>query len=205
MTSTNIHVGLDEGNRNSSKVLKPPGGGSSDIFGSAVPNTPRSVKNHMASTIFNTGGTDVKNGNGHGLGESARRQPQTNSHNRLFGDSERPPVTPSKNHFKSSIPFAVDATDGAKAVNGNGTISNGNGHANGNGVAHANGNGTHEGSKIQNGGSTYTNGQKSDGNPVTGEGYKPGEINTTVPSLNGNRQVINKNRIPPGGFSSGLW
>lgn len=97
-------------------------------------------------------------------GESARRQPQTNSHNRLFGDSERPPMTPSKNHFKSSIPFAVDATDGgAKPVNGNGAISNGNGngHANGNGVAHANGNGTHEGSKIQNGGSTYTNGQKS--------------------------------------------
>lgn len=42
------------------------------------------------------------------------------------------------------------------------------------------------------------------GNPVTGEGFKP-EINTTVPSLNGTNQVINKNRIPPGGFSSGLW
>lgn len=46
-----------------------------------------------------------------------------------------------------------------------------------------------------------------DGNPVTGEGYKaaPAEINTTVPSLNGSNQVINKNRVPPGGFSSGLW
>ncbi|EAT33253.1 AAEL014490-PA [Aedes aegypti] len=46
------------------------------------------------------------------------------------------------------------------------------------------------------------------GNPVTGEGYKSGgaaEINTTVPSLNGAGHVINKNRIPPGGFSSGLW
>ncbi|XP_058449389.1 microtubule-associated protein Jupiter isoform X6 [Malaya genurostris] len=46
------------------------------------------------------------------------------------------------------------------------------------------------------------------GNPVTGEGYKSGgaaEINTTVPSLNGGGHVINKNRIPPGGFSSGLW
>ncbi|XP_029727211.1 microtubule-associated protein Jupiter isoform X7 [Aedes albopictus] len=54
-------------------------------------------------------------------------------------------------------------------------------------------------------------GQKAgneNGNPVTGEGYKSGgaaEINTTVPSLNGAGHVINKNRIPPGGFSSGLW
>ncbi|XP_035899626.1 microtubule-associated protein Jupiter isoform X5 [Anopheles stephensi] len=48
-----------------------------------------------------------------------------------------------------------------------------------------------------------------DGNPVTGEGYSKSngaaEINTTVPSLNGGGHVINKNRIPPGGFSSGLW
>ncbi|GIY85981.1 microtubule-associated protein Jupiter [Caerostris darwini] len=34
MTSTEFTVGL-EGSRNSSKVLKPPGGGSSDIFGCA--------------------------------------------------------------------------------------------------------------------------------------------------------------------------
>lgn len=44
----------------------------------------------------------------------------------------------------------------------------------------------------------------TDRNPITGEGYHR-EINTTVPSLNGAKQVINKNRIPPGGFSSGLW
>lgn len=38
------------------RVLKPPGGGSSDIFGasnSAISNTPRSVsKNHVVSNIF---------------------------------------------------------------------------------------------------------------------------------------------------------
>lgn len=47
----------------------------------------------------------------------------------------------------------------------------------------------------------------SDGNPITGEGYKrvAAEINTTVPALNGTKQEIYKNRIPPGGFSSGLW
>lgn len=39
-----------------------------------------------------------------------------------------------------------------------------------------------------------------DGNPVTGEGYKRGaaEINTNVPAMNGAKQVINKNRVPPG-------
>ncbi|XP_052869694.1 microtubule-associated protein Jupiter isoform X3 [Anopheles cruzii] len=51
--------------------------------------------------------------------------------------------------------------------------------------------------------------QRNDGNPITGEGYSKSngaaEINTTVPSLNGGGHVINKNRIPPGGFSSGLW
>jgi len=33
-------------------VLRPPGGGSSDIFGSEMPQTPRNVKNRMASNIF---------------------------------------------------------------------------------------------------------------------------------------------------------
>ncbi|XP_055714330.1 microtubule-associated protein Jupiter isoform X4 [Phlebotomus papatasi] len=48
---------------------------------------------------------------------------------------------------------------------------------------------------------------RREGNPVTGEGYKPAgtEINTSIPCLNGANQVINKNRVPPGGFSSGLW
>jgi hypothetical protein len=212
MTSTNFTVGLSE-SRNSSKVLKPPGGGTSDIFGGAIPNTPRSVRNHMASNIFSAGGQE-KNGNG----ESTRRQPPANSHNRLFGEVTRPVATPSKNHFKSNLPFGVDATDSNGKANGNGKLANGNGiahangnghAANGNGIAHTNGNGIEHGDIISNGKGLngHTNGHKSDGNPVTGEGYKsaPVEINTTVPSLNGARQVINKNRIPPGGFSSGLW
>lgn len=45
------------------RVLKPPGGGTSDIFGGAVPNTPRSQKNRMASNIF-AAPSDIKNGNG---------------------------------------------------------------------------------------------------------------------------------------------
>jgi len=34
------------------RVLRPPGGGSSDIFGSEMPQTPRNVKNRMVSNIF---------------------------------------------------------------------------------------------------------------------------------------------------------
>lgn len=45
------------------RVLKPPGGGSSDLFGGSVPTTPRSTRNNMASNIF-AAPNDVKNGNG---------------------------------------------------------------------------------------------------------------------------------------------
>lgn len=34
------------------RVLRTPGGGSSDIFGSDMPQTPRTMKNRMASNIF---------------------------------------------------------------------------------------------------------------------------------------------------------
>lgn len=45
-----------------------------------------------------------------------------------------------------------------------------------------------------------------EGNPVTGEGYKAGATDYIQPaSINSVNQVINKNRIPPGGYSSGLW
>lgn len=47
----------------------------------------------------------------------------------------------------------------------------------------------------------------AEGNPITGDGYKSmnGQINM-VTSLNGGySQLINHNRVPPGGYSSGLW
>ncbi|XP_031629076.1 microtubule-associated protein Jupiter isoform X2 [Contarinia nasturtii] len=324
MTSTRFNVGL-ENERSSSKVLKPPGGGSSDIFGGSLPSTPRTVRNNMVSNIFGPT-NDAKNGNADRQGsyryffiDSAVKRTGVSSHNRLFGDVERVPPTP-KSYQKSSIPIGKDDTDAPKVTNGNGTM-NGNGIAavattaatNGNGVAHENGhakvNGTNghingsRGSLLsldspkprkipqsrelqQNGfhlatptkhnrligngyadapltnlsasstSSMFTNNSsvsissgktdssataaltrsprfqpssprnpvlgincqaadlyrgrrriERDGNPITGEGYKrvAAEINTTVPALNGAKQEIYKNRIPPGGFSSGLW
>lgn len=44
------------------RVLRPPGGGSSDIFGAENAGTPRTVRNHMASNIFgSTQDAPVKN------------------------------------------------------------------------------------------------------------------------------------------------
>jgi len=211
MTSTNIHIGLSENSRSSSKVLKPPGGGSSDIFGNGngtTSATPRSNKGHMASNIFAPPMEKTCNDR---QGEyryffigdnNYRRNPNMDSHNRLFGEVERP-YTPAKNHFKSNIPLggvadSVDSTPRTNGTNGtNGKVNGTNGHTNGNSNGEA---------MIANGNSV-----KHDGNPVTGQGYIT-EINTAVPALNnpkpamnGTKQVINKNRIPPGGFSSGLW
>jgi Microtubule-Associated protein Jupiter len=52
------------------------------------------------------------------LGEG--RRPYIDSHNRLFGESDRP-FTPAKNHMKSSIPIGGDEKDSSlKHSNGNG-------------------------------------------------------------------------------------
>ncbi|KAI9576274.1 hypothetical protein GQX74_015262 [Glossina fuscipes] len=297
-------------------VLRPPGGGTSDIFGGDMPQTPRAVKNHMQSNIFSTEKDHVKNS-----GDQPRRgQKNLDSYQRLFGEPERP-VTPAKNHMKSNIPFG-SSTEAAQTL-----ITNGNGHYNGkcgsvssasssvssstenlkmNGHSktetdemcptpmstpssprtekseasnieinceekkamdslrskisenHADTGALNEGSQTRR--ETGSNPEnphsysvapdsqnrqeplepcvdkpskaptprnpitglglgndgvgglkpkkprsRRDGNPVTGEGYKPNDFNNHTPSMNGANQIINKNRIPPGGYSSGLW
>lgn len=44
-----------------SRVFRTPGGVSSDIFGSEMPQTPRNVKNRMASNIFSAEKDALKN------------------------------------------------------------------------------------------------------------------------------------------------
>ncbi|XP_058449385.1 microtubule-associated protein Jupiter isoform X2 [Malaya genurostris] len=279
------HVELYNVGNTKKRVLKPPGGGSSDLFGTDnMPQTPRNSKNRMQSNIF-AAPDSQRAGNvfRQGIhryyllgGETPRRAVAgQDSHNRLFGEVERP-YTPAKNHMKSNLPIGpVDQPDSAAAVvvaaaktnghsngtktnghyqNGNGVAPATNGHSNSNGISNGTTNGHSNGSSssaLSQNGSTHIflrrltspksstsstprsprfnkrnpvtgNGVEDyadkprkpssrrgeSGNPVTGEGYKSGgaaEINTTVPSLNGGGHVINKNRIPPGGFSSGLW
>ncbi|XP_051862492.1 microtubule-associated protein Jupiter isoform X4 [Drosophila albomicans] len=183
-------------NKASTKVLRTPGGGSSDIFGSDMPQTPRTMKNRMASNIF----TAEKDAALKNNGDAPRRGQKTvDSYSRLFGEPARP-ITPAKNHMKSSIPFGKN-TDSAQQ-----TLPNNKGLYNGKSgsvsSASSSVSSSTENLKINGGG-------RSEGNPVTGEGYKPGATDYIQPSsasaLNGSNQVINKNRVPPGGYSSGLW
>jgi len=165
------HVELYNVGSGKRRVLKPPGGGSSDIFaGSDAATTPRSIKNHMKSNIFSAP-SPVKGSTG-----DARR-PQFDSHNRLFGDSDRP-YTPAKSRLKSNIPIGGDEADSS--------------------LKHSNGNG-----QTTNSSREHINGSENgkNGNSLSGETFKQPSGENVAPS----NHVVNKNRIPPGGFSSGLW
>ncbi|KAM3916638.1 jupiter microtubule associated homolog 2 isoform 2-T2 [Leptodactylus fuscus] len=52
MTSTNTFQGLESSNKPSSRVLKPPGGGSSCIFGNSEESAAPRRQNKMSSNIF---------------------------------------------------------------------------------------------------------------------------------------------------------
>ncbi|KAJ8882597.1 hypothetical protein PR048_014408, partial [Dryococelus australis] len=91
-------------------VLKPPGGGSSNIFGAPdVPEaTPRRRnQSHLQSSVLP--GCD--------MGTPARAKPGNNSYERLFGEPEPRQPSATKNRLKSNIPIGVDKLND-KLVNG---------------------------------------------------------------------------------------
>lgn len=90
------------------RVLKPPGGGSSDIFGTAPEETsPRRIKVHnqsqLGSALFgDTNGTDGAN-----IAVSPRsNKPGNDSYKRLFGPPDAPPTPNARNHMRSNIPLS---------------------------------------------------------------------------------------------------
>lgn len=91
------------------RVLKPPGGGSSDIFGAAPEETsPRRVKNHNQSQLGSALFGDTPNSNSN---ETPRNKPGNDSYNRLFGPPDAPPTTPNaKNHMRSNISLSGEST-----------------------------------------------------------------------------------------------
>ncbi|GLH12270.1 Microtubule-associated protein Jupiter [Gryllus bimaculatus] len=103
MTSTNVNIGLRDESKNSSRVLKPPGGGTSDIFGAPDPvqNSPRRVRNNMQSSVF---GPPPTNGE-----ITPRSKMGCDSYNRLFGPADSRPQSATKNRLKSSIILSNDA------------------------------------------------------------------------------------------------
>ncbi|XP_070852754.1 microtubule-associated protein Jupiter isoform X8 [Drosophila suzukii] len=196
------HVELYNVGKAKKRVLRPPGGGSSDIFGSEMPQTPRNVKNRMVSNIF---AAEKDNGLKNNGDAPRRGQKTVDSHSRLFGEPSRP-ITPGKNHMKSSIPFGGQNSEAVAAQK----LLTTNGHYNGKSgsVSSASSSVSSSTENLKmNSGSRSVFRNMSKGNPVTGEGYKAGanDFHQRQESSNGGTPVINKNRIPPGGYSSGLW
>ena len=100
-------------------MLKPPGGGSSDIFGAnAEVNSPRRVnqqhnQSSLSSSFFGNGEVSAPRSqaqtpsstqsNGAGS-ETPRSKPGNDSYKRLFGPPDAPPPsTPNKNHQRSNV------------------------------------------------------------------------------------------------------
>ncbi|XP_011340958.1 microtubule-associated protein Jupiter isoform X7 [Ooceraea biroi] len=209
-------AGQDDTQRFKTRVLKPPGGGSSDIFGAPEETSPRRIKAHnhsqLGSALFgDANGTDSAN-----IAMSPRfNKPGNDSYKRLFGPPDAPPTTPNaRNHMRSNIPLSGGssasslssraATSPAKSTAS--SISNSSpGVANG----------------FASNGSSFND--ITDGNPVTGTGYatevqKNGPVmqNGTISSNSSSSGEKShdtspaakppaRTRVPPGGYSSGLW
>ncbi|XP_076544801.1 microtubule-associated protein Jupiter isoform X2 [Osmia lignaria lignaria] len=214
--ATYRHVELDNVGYGKKRVLKPPGGGSSDIFGAAPEETsPRRVKNHNQSQLGSALFGDTPNSNSNSnSNETPRNKPGNDSYKRLFGPPDAPPTTPNaKNHMRSNISLSGDssssssvslaaATSPAKSTASSDSIAGVL-----NGYAASNGN-------------NLTN-DVTDGNPVTGTGYAESQNNgptvqngtSSSNSSIGEKsndsspaaKVPARTRVPPGGYSSGLW
>ncbi|XP_072933462.1 microtubule-associated protein Jupiter isoform X7 [Epargyreus clarus] len=142
-----------------------------------VPNAPKSCIAEIFSSDAIDGGSPVKNGSSRQRVVRDTPTRPRDTHSRLFGQVNNSPVAPMvTDTIRSHIQF------GDSEMNG--------------------GSPSHSPSKM-NGSASST--PSREGNPITGDGYKSmnGQINT-VTSLNGNSNMINS-RVPPGGFSSGLW
>ncbi|XP_015590289.1 microtubule-associated protein Jupiter isoform X3 [Cephus cinctus] len=205
------HVELDNVGYGKKRVLKPPGGGSSDIFGAAPEETsPRRVKNHNQSQLGSTIFGENNSGSNNCSDTPRGNKPGNDSYKRLFGPPDAPPTPNSKNHMRSNISLCGESSaisSPARSIDSNGTRHNGNAPSNG---INAN--------FIDN----------TDGNPVTGTGYSPDSQNNGTPVQNGHAnanantngvekssnetspgagggRMQGRNRVPPGGYSSGLW
>ncbi|XP_047507978.1 microtubule-associated protein Jupiter isoform X1 [Pieris napi] len=172
-----------------------------------VPNAPKSCIAEIFNTDAVDGGSPVKNGSTRSRSVKDTPTRPRDTHSRLFGQNASASVTPMiTDTIRSNIQF-------------------GDGAVNGGSPAHSpkmNGSASSTPSRV-----TYTTPPKRnpvtgdgvllppvrrrhpqaqrEGNPITGVGYKSlnGQINT-VTSINGNSSILH-NRVPPGGYSSGLW
>ncbi|XP_076296538.1 microtubule-associated protein Jupiter isoform X5 [Lasioglossum baleicum] len=224
--ATYRHVELDNVGYGKKRVLKPPGGGSSDIFGAAPEETsPRRVKNHnqsqLGSALFGEGPNNTnKNSNS----DTPRNKPGNDSYKRLFGPPDAPSTTPNaKNHMRSNISLSGDsssssASSGVATSPAKSTASSDSIAGVLNGYAASNGN------NLTNDITAFRRIKRFHGNPVTGTGYAESQNNGPAAVQNGTSSSSSsigdkstdsspaakaaaggRTRVPPGGFSSGLW
>ncbi|XP_015439912.1 PREDICTED: microtubule-associated protein Jupiter isoform X4 [Dufourea novaeangliae] len=213
--ATYRHVELDNVGYGKKRVLKPPGGGSSDIFGAGPEETsPRRVKNHNQSQLGSALFGDGPNSN-----ETPRNKPGNDSYKRLFGPPDAPPTTPNaKNHMRSNISLSGDSSSSAASSVASSGAATSPAKSTGSSDSIA---GVFNGYAASNG-NNLTN-DITDGNPVTGTGYAdsqnngPTMQNGTSSSSSSIGEKSNdsspaakapaaaRSRVPPGGYSSGLW
>ncbi|XP_032522411.1 microtubule-associated protein Jupiter isoform X2 [Danaus plexippus] len=226
MSSTVIYVGLPEDSKSS--ITKPTSSAvlysvdhlvsTLEVESSAcntsvrvkergVPNAPKSCIAEIFNADTTDGGSPVKNGS------SRPRMPRDtptrprDTHSRLFGQtggnaSVAPMITDT---IRSNIQFGDSELNGSPAhspkINGSATSTPSRvsytppkrNPVTGDGVLLPPPRRRHPAASLR------------EGNPITGDGYKSlnGQINT-VTSINGNSNILH-NRVPPGGYSSGLW
>ncbi|KAL0119444.1 hypothetical protein PUN28_007733 [Cardiocondyla obscurior] len=205
-------AGQDDTQRFKTRVLKPPGGGSSDIFGAAPEETsPRRIKAHnqsqLGSALFgDTNGTDNAS-----IALSPRsNKPGNDSYKRLFGPPDAPPTPNARNYMRSNIPLSGGSSISSRSSTGTATSPAKSTASSSSGII--------------NGYATNGVNDITDGNPVTGIGYTPeaqknGPVmqNGTASSNSsnsgekshdtspGSAKTPTRTRVPPGGYSSGLW
>ncbi|XP_075544411.1 microtubule-associated protein Jupiter isoform X1 [Dermacentor variabilis] len=111
------HVELDKIGRGK-RVIKPPGGDDSDIFGvrspqlqsGAEPSTPRRVKNYQQSSIFTPSEEDLTPTTpSSGASTPTRRRMSDNSQERLFGSEDVPTPRRVVDRMKSNIFSELDS------------------------------------------------------------------------------------------------
>lgn len=117
-------------------MLKPPGGGSSDIFGAAPEETsPRRIKSHNQSQLGSALFGDINGTDNANAAVSPRsNKPGNDSYKRLFGPPDAPSTQNARNHMRSNIPLSGGSSisslsSPAKSTASNSTSGIANGYA----------------------------------------------------------------------------
>ncbi|XP_015186140.1 PREDICTED: microtubule-associated protein Jupiter isoform X6 [Polistes dominula] len=186
------HVELDNVGYGKKRVLKPPGGGSSDIFGSTQDETsPRRVKNHNQSQLGSALFGDAT--------DSSSNSNLTNSGNNMMDNNGGETTTTTRSGTKPAF-RRIKRFRGASCMPRNPVTGDGvdvtplrrtRRCRDGNPVT-----GTGYTSETQNGGSAMQNGTGSSSSSI-GE-----KSNGSSPT---GKPAGTRTRVPPGGYSSGLW